>query len=614
MSTSPRAWMLAGLALAMGAMAAVATVGWRAAHPHRNLVIFVADGLRYDAVNPADAPEMSRVRREGVDFADSHALFPTLTTPNASAIATGHGLGDTGDFANSVYVGDPPLKAAFLSLTPFLEDDPTLGDMNRRFGGNYLREGSLVAAARAAGLQTAVVGKLGPAAIQDVTARDGRGTVVIDDATGQPEGLPVSADVAQALKDAGLATAAPDRGLNAYPGTATAPGVKVANVEQQDWFARVAADVLLPRFKAAGRPFVLVFWSRDPDGTQHNQGDSLGALSPGIDGPTTRAAVRNADTDLARLRAALRRLGLEGSTDVVVTADHGFSTISKASATSPAARVAYPDVPAGLLPPGFLALDLGRALGLPVWEPNGLDISVTGHPQHASAVLGRDARRPDIAIGANGGSDAIWLLTPAGRAMAPRIADALSRQDYTGGLYAADRLGPVAGALPFGAVGLEGGARTPRPDLLVSFRSYPLGCARPLLCGIDVADTDLQQGQGIHGGFGRADTRNMMAAIGPDFRRGYVDPSPVANLDWAPTLAHVLGLRLAGHGALRGRVMDEALARGAQPPQATARRVSSTPAANGFTTVVDLEAVRGGPAYASASGAKGRTLGLRPGG
>ena len=73
--------------------------------PPHNIVIFVADGLRYGAVNPADAPEMSAVRREGVDFADSHALFPTLTTPNASAIATGHGLGDTGDFANSVYVG-----------------------------------------------------------------------------------------------------------------------------------------------------------------------------------------------------------------------------------------------------------------------------------------------------------------------------------------------------------------------------------------------------------------------------------------------------------------------------------------------------------------------------
>ena len=227
-------------------------------------------------------------------------------------------------------------------------------------------------------------------------------------------------------------------------------------------------------------------------------------------------------------------------------------------------------MPAGLLPPGFLALDLGRALGLPVWEPNGLDISVTGHPQHASAVLGRDARRPDIAIGANGGSDAIWLLTPR----RPGDGAPDRRRAEPAGLHRRSlRRRPSSARspapCPFGAVGLEGGARTPRPDLLVSFRSYPLGCARPLLCGIDVADTDLQQGQGIHGGFGRADTRNMMAAIGPDFRRGYVDPSPVANSDWAPTLAHVLGLRLAGHGALRGRVMTTRRSHGARTAAAS---------------------------------------------
>ncbi len=76
------------------------------------------------------------------------------------------------------------------------------------------------------------------------------------------------------------------------------PGVVVANVEQQDWLAAVATKVLLPRFKAQGRPFVLVFWSRDPDGTQHGQGDSLNSLEPGINGPTSKAAIRNASNDL----------------------------------------------------------------------------------------------------------------------------------------------------------------------------------------------------------------------------------------------------------------------------------------------------------------------------
>ena len=63
-------------------------------------------------------------------------------------------------------------------------------------------------------------------------------------------------------------------------------------------------------FKERDKPFVLVFWSRDPDGTQHNQGDSLNALVPGINGPTSLAAIRNADDDLARIRSTLSELGL----------------------------------------------------------------------------------------------------------------------------------------------------------------------------------------------------------------------------------------------------------------------------------------------------------------
>jgi arylsulfatase A-like enzyme len=73
----------------------------------RNVILFVADGLRQGSVNNDDAPAMSQIRKEGVFFANSHALFPTLTTPNASAIATGHNLGDTGDFGNYLYAGFP---------------------------------------------------------------------------------------------------------------------------------------------------------------------------------------------------------------------------------------------------------------------------------------------------------------------------------------------------------------------------------------------------------------------------------------------------------------------------------------------------------------------------
>jgi hypothetical protein len=51
-------------------------------------------------------------------------------------------------------------------------------------------------------------------------------------------------------------------------------GTREANRARQDYFIDVATRVALPSFKARHRPFAMVFWSRDPDGTQHNQGES----------------------------------------------------------------------------------------------------------------------------------------------------------------------------------------------------------------------------------------------------------------------------------------------------------------------------------------------------
>ncbi len=601
------------------ALAAVIGAGlWiRAARAPHNVIIFVADGLRSGIVTPDTAPALAQVRAEGVDFRNSHALFPTVTTPNASAIATGHRLGDTGDFANMVFAGEPALASAYGGLVAPLEDDSVLADMDRRFDGDYLGETSLLAAARANGFSTAVIGKLGPARVQDVTADPARETLVIDDETGQADGLPAPAWVLAAIKAAGLSPIAPDRGLNTDPGDYIRSGVKVANVEQQNWFADVAAKVLLPRFKAAHRPFVLVFWSRDPDGTQHNQGDSLNLLSPGINGPTSMAAIRNASSDLQRLREALRALGLDKTTDIVVTADHGFSTASKQSATSPAAQIAYRDVPKGFLPPGFLAIDLARALDLPLYDAAGLPIELNDgfHPRHGGAVLGADPAHPRVVIASNGGSDQIWLPGPDAKALAAktlvrRVVAALIAQDYTGGVFVDDAFGAIPGTLPFSAVGLQGSARTPRPAVIVSFRSFPGDCGQPEICGVEVADTDLQQGQGIHGTFGRADTHNFMAAIGPDFRSGFVDPTPVGNADLAVTLAKLLRLNIAPRGALTGRVLSESL-KGGAPVAFRARTVRSAPAANGFVTVLNAQDAGATP-YFDAAGAPGRTLGLRP--
>jgi len=598
---------LFGLAAAIVLAAAPAALTQNAA-PH-NVILFVPDGLRAAIVDRSTAPTMADVRDKGVNFANPHSLFPTFTTANASAMATGHYLGDTGDFSNTIYTGFP-VETAVGSITPFLENDQVIDEVDDHFGGNYLDEEAILAAAREAGLGTAAIGKLGPAYIFDHTARDGKTTIVVDDATGGNAGVPLSSGLAEALAAAGLPAKAPGRGANGNPGSSTKPGTAVANVEQQNWFADVATKAVLPLLKKRGKPFVLVFWSRDPDGTQHFQGDSLSKLTPGINGPTSLAAIRNADDDLAKLRQALADQGLADTTDIVIAADHGFSTISKESKTSPAAKADYADVAKGELPVGFLTLDIGVALGMPMWDPDAKNARIeTGkHPLKGNGLIGAGADMPDIVVAANGGSDLIYLPT-ADKALAAKVVEALLAQDYVSGLFVDDDLGRFPGTLPLSAANLYGAAVTPRPAIAVNFRSFDTGCGEPLRCTVEIADTGLQTGQGMHGSFSRADTANFMAAIGPDFKAGFADPAPASNADVGKTIAHILGVTPKEKGKLVGRVLDEAMAGGGGAPQAARETVASEPGHGDLRTVLELQRV-GDARYFDAAGFPGRSVGL----
>jgi hypothetical protein len=306
---------------------------------------------------------------------------------------------------------------------------------------------------------------------------------------------------------------------------------------------------------------------------------------------------------------ALNELGLADTTDVIVAADHGFSTIAKDSNTSPSAKASYPDVPAGFLPPGFLAVDLAKSLGLPLFSPNERNAPVAdnAYPKSGNGVIGQDPDKPDIVVAANGGSDLIYL--PKGnRELAARVVHLLLEQDYVSGLFVDPRLGALAGTLPLDAINLVGNAVTPRPSIVVNFRSFSTGCDVPLLCAAEIADTGLQQGQGMHGSFSRADTMNFMAATGPDFRRGFADEAPVSDADIGRTIAHILRLDLPAKGRLVGRVIDEAM--GGPMPTVETHTMQSPPAANGLRTILNLQQV-GSTRYFDAAGFPGRTVGLK---
>jgi predicted AlkP superfamily pyrophosphatase or phosphodiesterase len=577
----------------------------------RNLVLFVPDGLRALKVTPETAPVMAEVRDKGVNFKNPHSLFPTFTMANGSAMATGHYLGDTGTFSNTIYTGFTSAPAGE-TVVPFLENDAVLGDVDEHFGGDYLNEETLLKMARAQGFSTAAIGKVGPTLIFDHTDRadrPGLHSVVIDDSTGAKNGVPLSDEMKAALTKADLPLAAPSRGDNGKAGDAKTAGTVVPNTAQQAYFADAATKVVLPMFKARNKPFVLVFWSRDPDGSQHNTGDSLNTVTPGINGPTSLAGIRNADNNLAELRKALDDLGLTASTNIIIAADHGFSTISKESKTSPSAKVSYEDTPKDFLPMGFLAIDLAKALNLPLFDPNDKNARVAdnAHPKAGNGVLGQDPAKPDLVVATNGGSDLIYLPNKD-RKLAERTVKALLEQDYVSGLFVDDNLGRIPGTLPMSQLGLKGKAVTPNPSIVVNFRSYVAGCNEPTNCSVEVADTVLRQGQGMHGNFGRGDTMNFMAAIGPDFKAGYVDALPVSNADVGATAARLLGLTQKPKGNLIGRVMSEAMPNGATP-QAFAGTVKSQASANGLRTVLNFQRVLT-QRYFDVAGFPGRTVGL----
>ena len=616
-----------------------------------NVLIFVADGLRHGSVSEQDTPALWAIRQQGVHFENSHAVYPTSTTPNASTIATGQGLGDTGNYNNTMWIGAAVFDTGTFGLlagspVPFIEDNRILADLDAHFGGNYLGSETLLALARRQGYRTAAVGKLGPTAIQDIatiapengvfpTAAPG---IVIDDATGGA-GLSWPADLPAGTAADPVPTAAPTRSNgfgptspynNGFTGDRSTPGTRMPNLVQQDWFDAVATRVVLPNLtRDPATPFVMVFWSRDPDGTQHNQGDSLGALVPGINGDTSRRGVRTADRSLQRLMAWFdTHPAVKASTDVIVTSDHGFATISRSAidrtgrhTSSESAKHDYITDTAGIdtlrgtLPYGFLTLDLAYDLQLNLFDPdqrvpgsrsfrqlrigssaNAVAQDTWEHPQFGNGLLGvtvtspegRDAR---VIVAANGGSNLIYVPDGSADTVA-RVVELLNGYDYVGGVFVDDKYGPLPGTLPLSAINLAGSAKAPRPAIVVAFKVFYLAPDN-LMTAIQVSDGAQQEGQGIHGGFGRDSTYNNMAAMGPDFKERFVDSLPVGNGDIAPTIAHLLGSDLR-RGRLTGRVLSEALRSGTAADIPAMKYLRSSPA-NGHQTLLvyqELDGVR----------------------
>jgi len=279
--------------------------------------------------------------------------------------------------------------------------------------------------------------------------------------------------------------------------------------------------------------------------------------------------------------------------------------------TSPSAKVSYDDTPKDFLPMGFLALDLAKALDLSaVRSPMTRTRPSPAMPSKAgNGVLGKDSRqaRP------RGGDQ--WRIGPwsnlpnKDKKLADRTIKALLEQDYVSGLFVDDALGKFPGTLPMSQVNLKARPRRRRPPSWSISAPIVAGCeSRPTArsrsptpcCG---------RARACMAASAAATTMNFMAAIGPDFKAGYVDALPVSNADVGMTVAKLMGLHAKAAGELVGRVMTEGLAQ--RIPRQRPPMEGSPPSRprTALRTIVKYQRVLS-QRYFDARGFEGRTVGL----
>src|SRR5437764_1795070 len=255
----------------------------------RHVVSVVLDGMRPDFVSEQNTPALWKLAREGVTFRNHHAVYPSATMVNGTAMVTGVYPGRNGITANHVYRPDiDPHHAVDVELLPVVNkgDDlcggkyisvPTVAELVRRAGG-----GTVIAAAKTVGLLLDRKAGTNSGAKRSLTLFAGKS-------------LP--ADVLSSISEK----------LGPFPS---------AHLQQDIWTTKALTDVLWKD----GLPALSVLWLGEPDLTQHES-------APGA--PAALAAIKSADENLAAVLAALDQGNARGTTDVFVVSDHGFSTIER---------------------------------------------------------------------------------------------------------------------------------------------------------------------------------------------------------------------------------------------------------------------------------------------
>ena len=283
----------------LGTSIAPARIPRQAPARARLILIVVVDGLRPDSINSEDTPTIFRLRQEGVNYINSHSVFPTVTRVNAAAISTGTYPDVNGLVSNSMFVPTVSPNRAFNT-----GDHRQLLKLRETSNGRLLFARSLAERLTERGVSFAAVssGSTGSALLLNHRAPDGVGVLI------------------HGNFDPGRRVAYPDASNSAILSQFGAAPREEGNASV-DWADRVLREYVLPILK----PDVVIDWQTEPDGAQHSHGTGS---------PEARKALSNSDRNLGLTLAKLQDLGLAEQTDLIVLSDHGFSLHSfRADAT-----------------------------------------------------------------------------------------------------------------------------------------------------------------------------------------------------------------------------------------------------------------------------------------
>jgi arylsulfatase A-like enzyme len=484
------------------------------------IVIFVLDGLRPDSINAVDAPNLFRLRQEGVNYLDGHAVFPTVTRVNAAAIATGAYPGTNGIVSNAMYVPEVKRAQAFS-----VGDYRSLLRLDDVSGGRLILVKTLAERLQEHGLRLAAVSSGSTGTSLLLNPRAVRGVGLLVNGSFEPGTLVA---FPSAVNDAILKRfgAAPAKGGTFEP-----------HVAAVNWTEEVLREFVLPEL----RPDVVINWLTEPDHMQH----AYGAGSP-----ESRAMLQNDDRHIGLILDKLRSLGLLERTDIFVVSDHGFSLCER-----------YVEVGRELSGAGLKA------------APDSDDVVMASSDQALLLhVKDRDFRQIQRIVEFLQAQEWAGVIFTGGSRAGAFAANA----DPAGAA------GAVAGTFSLELIHMANAARG--PDILLTFpwtsAKNPFGVAGTDVMDTSHLSGKPPSQLSNHGSMSPWTIRNTWFAWGVDFKRGSEVRLPASNVDLVPTILALKGIE-DGSG-LDGRVLREAMQGGPDAEQVPVEtRVIETEAGDG---------------------------------